>query len=207
MKAKHVIYSALILGGLAAGAGAASMMGHHSAGDQAYQDMHRKHHGGGNAHGGGMQDGSGHMHDEVDMPGLRGKDTTEGEVRDLKRIFIDHKGISRTVVNLPNGIRTTTEAVDEALRTAIIDHVTAMVTRLQEGRNPEVMIQSPTLDKLFAVYGDIETVIEPTDTGIAVVQTSDNPASVRLLQTHAAEVSDMAARGMAAVHERMRGGH
>ena len=78
-----------------------------------------------------------------------------------------------------------------------------MVTRLEEGRNPEVMIQSPTLDAIFEVYDQIDTEIELTDTGIAVIQTSDNPDVVSLLQTHAAEVSDMSDRGMVAVHERM----
>ena len=38
-----------------------------------------------------------------------------------------------------------------------------------------------------------------------VVQTSENAEVVRLLQAHAAEVSDMSARGMVAVHERMSG--
>ena len=78
-----------------------------------------------------------------------------------------------------------------------------MVTRLQEGKNPEVFIQSPTLDRLFEVYGHIETEIEMTDLGVTVIQTSSNPDVVKFLQTHAAEVSDMSARGMAAVHERM----
>ena len=78
-----------------------------------------------------------------------------------------------------------------------------MVTRLEEGRNPKVMIQSPTLDAIFEVYDQIDTEIELTDTGIAVIQTSDNPDVVSLLQTHAAEVSDMSDRGMVAVHERM----
>jgi len=39
------------------------------------------------------------------------------------------------------------------------------------------------------------------------VQTSGNPEVVALLQKHAAEVSDMAERGMEAVHERMMNGH
>jgi len=84
-----------------------------------------------------------------------------------------------------------------------------MLTRIEDGRNPHVMIQSPTLDKLFAVHDKINTEIEMTDRGIAVVQTSNDNAVVAALQTHAAEVSDMAARGMEAVHERMRqsGGH
>jgi hypothetical protein len=42
-----------------------------------------------------------------------------------------------------------------------------------------------------------------TELGIVVTQTSANPIVVKALQTHAAEVSDMARRGMEAVHERM----
>ncbi len=82
-----------------------------------------------------------------------------------------------------------------------------MVTRLEEGRNPQVIIQSPTLDLLFDRYDEIDTVMEMTQPGIEVVQTSGNPEVVALLQKHAAEVSDTAERGMAAVHERMMNGH
>ena len=39
--------------------------------------------------------------------------------------------------------------------------------------------------------------------GVKVIQTSANPQVVKLLQTHAVEVSDMSERGMQAVHERM----
>ena len=91
------------------------------------------------------------------------------------------------------------------LREAIVSHVSMMVTRLQEGKNPEVIIQSPTLDALFEVYVEIDTEIELTDMGVKVIQTSANPKVVKLLQTHAAEVSDMSERGMQAVHERMIG--
>ena len=154
----------------------------------------------------GQKDG---MHDEVNMPGLHGKDTTDDEVNDLKALFINHKLLDRRIEPLPNGIRTITETDDETLRAALVNHVSMMLTRIEDGRNPHVMIQSPTLDKLFAVHDKINTEIEMTDRGIAVVQTSNDTAVVAALQTHAAEVSDMAARGMEAVHERMRqsGGH
>jgi hypothetical protein len=100
-------------------------------------------------------------HDEVNMPGLQGKDTTDIEVSDLKNIFQNHKEIKRTVTNIPNGIKTET-------------------------------------------YSDkIETEIELTDTGISVLQTSEDPKVVELLQKHAAEINDMVERGMRAVHERM----
>jgi len=144
-----------------------------------------------------------HQHDEVNMPGLRGKDTTAKEVNDLKRIFVLHRGIDRKVENLADGIKTTTQAKDLQLRESVLSHVTMMVTRLAEGKNPEVFIQSPTLDQLFEYHKEIRTELMTTDWGITVIQTSSNPKVVALLQKHAAEVSEMARRGMAAVHERM----
>lgn len=148
--------------------------------------------------------GHGHgEHDEVNMPGLQGIDTTEAEVNDLKTIFKNHKEIKRTVTNLDNGIKTETYSDNEEIRAAIVNHVTLMVTRIQENRNPKVLIQSPTLDKLFNNYDKIETSIELTDTGIAVIQISEDPKVVNLLQTHASEINDMVEKGMRAIHERM----
>ena len=148
--------------------------------------------------------GHGHSeHDEVNMPGLQGIDTTEAEVNDLKTIFKNHKEIKRTVTNLDNGIKTETYSDNEEIRAAIVNHVTLMVTRIQENRNPKVMIQSPTLDKLFNNFDKIETSIELTDTGIAVIQTSEDPKVVKLLQTHASEINDMVEKGMQAIHDRM----
>ena len=184
-----------------AGAIAAFFYIHHEDKNHKYAEMHESHHGNKleKEHHGNLS----HKHDEVNMPGLQGKDTTKREVSDLKEIFQSHKGINRVVTNLTDGIVTTTEAEDETLREAIVSHVSMMITRIEEGKNPEVMIQSPTLDKLFGVYNEIDTEIELTNTGVKVTQTSANPEVVKLLQTHAAEVSDMSKRGMQAVHERM----
>ena len=156
------------------------------------------------AHHGSSEEGQvNHSHDEVNMPGLQGKDTTENEVDDLKTIFKNHKQITRTVENISNGITTTTETTDDKLRDALVSHVVAMVARLEEKRDPKIIIQSPTLDKLFAESDAIQTNITMTELGIVVTQTSANPIVIKTLQTHAAEVSDMARRGMEAVHERM----
>ncbi|MDB4841585.1 hypothetical protein OAH73_03270 [Planktomarina sp.] len=145
----------------------------------------------------------GHMHDEMTMPGLVGTDTTETVIDDLRTIFQQHIEIERRVTNLPNGISTVTASENPTVRAAIVSHVSNMVTRLAEGRNPEVMIQSPTLYALFEFHKEIETEIQVTDTGIDVVQTSSNPEVVKLLQAHVTKVSDMSERDMAAVHERM----
>ncbi len=142
-------------------------------------------------------------HDEMNMPGLQGIDATEAEVNDLKTIFKNHKEIKRTVTNLDNGIKTETYSNNEEIRSAIVNHVMLMVTRIQENRNPKVMIQSPTLDKLFNNFDKIETSIELTETGIAVIQTSEDIKVVKLLQSHASEINDMVEKGMRAIHERM----
>ena len=169
----------------------------HNAKSNTYATMHTMHHGkSGAASKATMQ---GHMHDEMTMPGLNGTDTTETEVADLRTISQQHIEIKCRVTNLPNGIFTFTASQNPAVRATIVSHVSMIVIRLTEGRNPEVIIQSPTLDALFDVHEEIEI----TDTGIDVIQTSSNPEVVKLLQTHAAEVSDMSKRGMAAVHERM----
>ena len=195
-----LVIAAISLLGLGAGMGIIfKKHSHHLS----YEEMHQDHHGKSGKTNDRHEGHSSHQHDEINMPGLQGRDTSDQEVNDLKTIFQKHKDITRTVTPLPDGIRTVTESDADHVRDAIISHVSMMVTRLQEGRNPDIRIQSPTLDKLFDVYDQIETETELTETGIAVIQTSANPDVVRLLQTHAAEVSDMSQRGMAAVHERM----
>jgi hypothetical protein len=144
-----------------------------------------------------------HSHDEVNMPGLQGKDTSEEEVHDLKIIFKNHKEITRSVEIISNGIRTITETKNENLRGAIVNHVVGMVARLEEKRDPQIVIQSPTLDKLFEGSRSIKTEVRMTELGVEVIQTSTEPDIVEALHKHAVEVSDMAKRGMAAIHERM----
>ena len=116
---------------------------------------------------------------------------------------LKHHEISRLVENIPNGIITVTETDNEELRSSLIDHVTLMVTRLQEEKNPQVIIQSPTLHEIFEYYDEIETELELTEKRISVIQTSANEKVFALLQQHASEISDMVDRGMEAVHERM----
>lgn len=183
MNKTHILTAALIaLMGVPA-TGAAQMMGHGP---------------GSHMHG---ADGTGH--DMVNMPGLRGLDASPEESAEMAVMFRNFPLITREVTNLPNGVRAVTGSANPDLLDVIVSHVVGMTTRLAEGRDPKVMIQSPTLDILFDHRDAITTEIEVTDAGIVVVQTSDDPDVVAALQLHAAEVSDMAARGMHAVHERM----
>ncbi|WP_238366125.1 hypothetical protein [Mesobacterium pallidum] len=157
-------------------------------------------HGGGMMHGHGA-DGTGH--DEINMPGLRGLDATPEESAELAVMFQHFDRITREVELLPNGIRTVTSSDHPQVREALISHVAGMIGRVEEGRDPQIMIQSPTLDIFFARGDRIKTDIDLTETGIVVVQTSDDPEVVEALHVHSGEVTRMVDRGMAAVHEMM----
>lgn len=145
-------------------------------------------------------------HDMANMPGLRGLDATDEESAELAVMFQNFATISRTVENLPDGIRTVTGASDPEVMDALVSHVAGMIARVEQGRDPQIFIQSPTLDVFFARGDTLDTVIDYTDAGIVVTQTSTDPLLVAALHAHAAEVTAMADRGMAAVHEMMMGG-
>ena len=151
----------------------------------------------------GQRGGNGMMHDEMNMPMLNGKNTTQDEVDDLRALFTNHLDITRSVEMLPNGIRTVTETENAALRDALVSHVSVMIARVDAGDDPEIPIQSLMLTPIFEGGNTITTEINPTEMGVEVIQTSTDPKVVEALQKHANEVSDLAARGMDAVHEQM----
>lgn len=157
-------------------------------------------HGHGGMHGHGA-DGTGH--DEVNMPGLNGENATAEESEELRILFRNFKTLSREVTNLPDGIRTVTRSSDEEVMAKLVSHVSGMINRVSKKDDPKIFIQSPTLDIFFARGDKIKSTIDVTDEGVVVVQTSDDPEVVTALHTHAAEVSELASRGMEAVHEQM----
>lgn len=183
----------LIIGGVGLAAvigGSAFVMT--AGGHRAHDALHEMH-----MRGGGMG------HDEANMPGLRGANATEAETEELAVMFRGFASMTREVTNLPNGIRTLTSSSDPAVMERLVSHVVGMIGRVDAGDDPEIVIQSPTLD-IFFVRGDaITSEIDVTDEGILVTQTSDDDELVEALQLHAGEVSAMAERGMDAVHEMM----
>lgn len=151
-----------------------------------------------------MMHGPGGMgHDEANMPGLRGENATDAESAELAVMFGDFQSITRSVENLPNGIRTVTSSSNSEVMAALTSHVAGMISRVEAKDDPKIFIQSPTLDIFFDRSEGLTNSIDVTDEGIVVVQTSDDPELVAALHKHAAEVSDMAGRGMQAVHEMM----
>jgi len=154
-----------------------------------------------------MHEGYMMVHDEVNMPMLNGNDTEDYEVEELRQLFNNHSDIIRGIEILPNGIRTITETKNEELLGFLVGHASGMINRVEEKRDPGIPIQSPTLTPLFNKGDLIETNIEYTDHGLIVKQTLDDQEVIDALHKHAIEVSDLAARGMVAVHEQMMSSH
>lgn len=118
----------------------------------------------------------------------------------VHELLMNHGAITRSVVHLPNGIRTLTESPWPEIAELIVAHVASMEARLEAGEVFNVF--SPTLPTIFESYDRIRSEFEYTDRGAAVVQTSDDPAVVEALQAHAEEVTELVDDGMAAM---MRG--
>ncbi len=136
-------------------------------------------------------------------PGMMGGSATMNERSDIHDLFLNHDRIKRTVTNLPDGIRTVTESDDPQVVEVIKKHVAEMGRRVEEGRDPGLPIETPALHAIFRNKDKIKSTYEVTENGVVVVQTSTDPTAVKALQDHAAEVSELAQRGMVAAHEAM----
>jgi hypothetical protein len=161
------------------------------------------------AHPGGM--GPGMMGPGMMGPGMggpmaghmqNGDASFADDMRLVHAMLFDHDKIKRTVANLPDGIRTVTESDDPGIARAIKAHVASMEKRLNDGRIFNLF--SPTLPVLFENRDKIKTVVEVTETGSIVTQTSGDAKVVAGLQAHAIEVSELARDGMAAMMRNMR---
>ena len=137
------------------------------------------------------------------MMGMHHGSATASEHEDLRTLFLDHARIKRSVTNLPDGIRTVTESDDPAVAAVIRRHVAEMGKRVEQGRDPNLPIESDALRAIFRNKDKIRSAYEVTEKGIVVVQTSTDAETVKILQTHAAEVTELARRGMAAAHDAM----
>jgi hypothetical protein len=129
------------------------------------------------------------------------------QMRDVHALLADHERIKRTVRNLPDGIRTVTESDDPQIATLIRTHVAQMGERVKAGDDPGLPIESPALRAIFRNKDEINTSYETTEKGVMVTQTSTDPATVAVLQEHAAEVTDLVKGGMTALHTAMMRNH
>ena len=150
--------------------------------------------------------GPGVMHSGMMGPGMMGTAhdaATMDQLGVIHTLFVNHDRIKRAVTNLPNGIRTVTESDDPQTAELLKTHVADMMKRVGAGDDPGLPIESDALHSIFRNKDKIRTTVETTANGVVVIQTSDDPKVVAELQEHAAQVTNFAEQGMAAVHTAM----
>lgn len=153
--------------------------------------------GGGRMDGEHMMQGEGMMTEEMHeamMSGKMGPGMME-DMRSIRQLLMEHGKISRRVENLPNGVKTWTTSDDPQLASVIQQHVRQMKERMEEKKPIRQM--DPLFRELFDQADKIKIDYEDIENGIVVVETSDDPQVVKLIQQHAHKaVSEFVQQGM-----------
>ena len=118
-------------------------------------------------------------------------------------MFSRHTEISRTVEEIPGGVRTTTESNSPDLAAQLHGHVSSMYSHVDQGS--EVMCMSQSLPTLFRNAGGYRRQLTLTPTGVIAEETSDDPALTDAIRAHAGEVSGFVHDGMPAMMKGMMG--
>lgn len=95
--------------------------------------------------------------------------------------------ISRTVEEIPGGVRTTTESNSPDLAAQLHDHVSSMYSHLDHGT--EVICMGSGLSMLFGNARGYRRRLTLTPRGVIAEETSDDPALIDPIRAHAREVS------------------
>ena len=110
-----------------------------------------------------------------------------------------HELIRREVKNLDNGVETITESDDKAVAARIQEHVEAMHERVKAGRG--LRFWDELFVAIFKNHEKIRMVVEKTEHGVKVIETSEDAHTVKLIQAHAVVVSKFVKRGFDEAHE------
>jgi hypothetical protein len=119
-------------------------------------------------------------------------------------MFNRHTEITRTVEEIPGGVRTTTQSDAPDLAAQLHAHVSSMYSHVDHGS--EVMCMSQSLPTLFRNAGGYRRQLTLTPTGVIAEETSDDPALTQAIRAHAQEVSGFVRDGMPPMMRGMMGG-
>jgi hypothetical protein len=121
-------------------------------------------------------------------PGTRAYD------RDVwQTLLYHHDKIRREVKRLPNGLAAVTESDDPAVAALIKDHTLAMKDRMESGAR--VRAWDPVFRELFDRHAKVKLEVVLTEKGVSIIETTDDPETLRLLKSHSAGVTDMVREG------------
>jgi hypothetical protein len=118
-------------------------------------------------------------------------------------MFNRHNEITRTVEEIPGGIRTTTQSNSPDLVAQLQAHVSSMYGHLDQ--DEEVMCMSTSLPTLFTQANGYRRQLTFTPTGVMAEETSDDPALTQAIRAHAQEVTVFVRDGMPPMMRAMMG--
>ena len=107
----------------------------------------------------------------------------------------NHEAIRREVKNTENGVETLTESDKPEIAAKIQEHVAAMAKRVEQRR--PIHMRDPLFAEVFRHADKIHLKYEKTAKGVRVVETSDDPYVVKLIQAHGGVVSLFVKNGFA----------
>ena len=119
-------------------------------------------------------------------------------------MFNRHNEITRTVEEIPGGIRTTTQSNATDLVAQLQAHVSSMYSHLDQ--RAEVMCMSGSLPTLFRHANGYRRQLTLTPTGVVAEETADDPALTQAIRAHAQEVTGFVRDGMPPMMRGMMGG-
>ena len=118
-------------------------------------------------------------------------------------MFNRHSEITRTVEEIPGGIRTTTQSNAPDLVARLQAHVSSMYSHLDH--DVEVMCMSGSLPTLFRHPNGYRRQLTFTPTGVIAEETADDPALTQAIRAHAQEVTGFVRDGMPPMMRGMMG--
>ncbi|MBR9844412.1 MAG: hypothetical protein GYB25_14730 [Rhodobacteraceae bacterium] len=104
-----------------------------------------------------------------------------------------HDVIRRSVEEIEGGIRAVTESDDPEVAAMIRDHAGEMHRRMEEGFG--LRHWDPAFAEIFAQKDKVRMVIEATDKGVVVEETSEDANVAVLIRAHGAVVSAFVREG------------
>jgi len=119
---------------------------------------------------------------------------TMSEDRDIFHYLLqNHEEIRREVTNIDKGVETITESDNAEVVKKLQEHVASMHGRIKDSRR--LRMWDDLFVKIFDHADEIEMKVTNIEKGVKVVETSDNPEVVKLIQQHAKVVSGFSEYG------------
>jgi hypothetical protein len=140
------------------------------------------------------------MMDQGDMQGMMAPENREA-MRTGMALFAAHADVRRVVTDLPDGVHAVTTSADPKTAALIQAHVTEMYARLGSG-NAFPYPMSPSVPVMFENSTLYQRNLTALPDGIDVTETSTDPAMIKIIQSHAREITGFVREGMPAM---MRG--